>query len=930
MLDVSENNKIIKMVQTLLHGSQLTGGVTPEEILMKLNLVIALQPSWEKADTEFLVDELVRRNSISSGDFRKLQNNENHEPWYSKDEKQTRPYWERYRWLLEESMPWSAIDKIDEMTDSVMSDIENPLRSGGWDRRGLVVGHVQSGKTSNYTGLICKAADAGYKIIIVLAGLHNNLRAQTQTRLDEGFLGYETNPSSSHPDLGAMRKIGVGRIDGDAKLRPQWVTTRLESGDFKAAVAQNLGVTPEERPWLFVIKKQKTVLTSLLKWLNEHVADSIHESSGQKRISHLPLLMIDDEADNASVDTGEQSYDSNGEPDLQHEPKTINRLIRQIINLFNRKAYVGYTATPFANIFIHEKGRTLKEGPDLFPSAFVYNIPAPSNYIGPAKVFGTKSEYGRDNALPLTSIVEDHTDESGIRGWIPDKHNKNHVPIYENEPNLPPSLLDALDSFILACAVRNVRGMERKHSSMLIHVTRFQDVQNRLKETVELYIQGLNQRFKRGIGEREIVDRLKELWTRRFVPTTTEINGMEMFDSLPINDWSEILSQIPTVLEDIQVKAVNGSAKDALDYVDSVDPKRVIAIGGDKLARGLTLEGLVTSYFLRASKMYDTLMQMGRWFGYRDGYIDLCRLYTTADLIEWFEHITDAAEELRDEFDFMVQTGATPREYGLKVLSHPTLLVTSRIKMRNAQEMQLSFSGESVETVAYQTALDKIKSNFNTFTKLTQNIGSGYRANPLKVKDVEVNWNAYRWDGVPADNVLEFLEGYSSHEKSYKANPEIIRSFISEMNNIGELRTWNIALLCGSSKSKTSIGFLEATHVIRSPRNSTVDRFSIGRLLSPKDEAIDLNVDEWTHSLEKTQGTNEAASVPTGPNIRAVKSLFRGASAEGLLLVYLIDSSVAAPDSVLPFVGFGMSFPASKSGTKVKYVVNVTGQEDYV
>lgn len=929
MLDSSENNKIIKMVQTLLVSSTDNGVATPEAILAQVKLVLSINPLWKNADTEFLVDELVRRNSISSGEFRKLENNKDHIIWYSKEQKEHRPYWQRYRWLLEESLPWAAIKKIDEITDSVLADLESPKRDGQWDRRGLVVGHVQSGKTSNYTGLICKAADAGYKIIVVLAGLHNNLRAQTQTRLDEGFLGYETNPELVN-DLGSLRKIGVGKIDGDARLRPQWVTTRLESGDFKASVAQNLGVTPEERPWLFVVKKQTTVLKSLLKWLREHVADSTDPDTGLKRISNLPLLIIDDEADNASVDTGEQYYDLNGKPDLKHEPKTINKLIRQVLHTFNKKAYVGYTATPFANIFIHEKGATHNEGPDLFPSAFIYNIPAPSNYIGPAKVFGKAFEQGRAKGLPLTEFVSDHCDETGKLGWIPDKHNKIHQPAYPNEENLPPSLIKAIDCFILACAARNIRGMRNKHSSMLIHVTRFQNVQNHLKDVIELYIQRVKQRFQRGIDQQRTLDRLEFLWKNNFTPKTAKINTTGLFEHLPINQWHEIRNEIATVIEDIEVKAVNGSARDALDYIDSIDPKRVIAIGGDKLARGLTLEGLVTSYFLRASKMYDTLMQMGRWFGYRDGYVDVCRLFTTPDLIEWFEHITDAAEELREEFEYMSQTGGTPIDYGLRVKSHPTLLVTARVKMRNAQEMQLSFSGESVETVAFEMAPEKVLSNFEAFKKLFKAMKTGKSAPVISTESGEIKWSGHIWEGISSELVSDFLLGYSSHERSYKANPELIRGFIEEMNRIGELERWNVAIINGSSKRICKFDSLEIAQAVRQDRNSSENRYSIGRLLSPKDEAIDLTIEEWDFALSKTKETNPSTSIPNGPNIRFAKTIYRGKAAEGLLLIYLVENKNSSLPENNPFVGFGVSFPASKSGTKVKYVVNNTGREEYV
>ena len=920
------NGKVIKMVQTLLESERVISEITPAFIAAKIKLILPLNPAWKDVDEDYLLDELVRRNSISSGTFHKLGDNKNHIQWYSKEEKTDRRYWERYRSYLEESLPWAAIEGIDEITDSVMSDIESPARKGVWDRRGLVVGHVQSGKTSNYTGLICKAADAGYKIIIVLAGLHNNLRAQTQARLDEGFLGYETNPDSQHPDLGSMRRIGVGDINKDPKLRPQWVTTRLETGDFKAHIAQNLGVTPEERPWLFVVKKQKNILTGLLKWLKEHVSDSFDTDTGEKSIGRLPLLMIDDEADNASVDTGEQVWDDDDKPDLLHSPKAINSLIRQILKVFQKKAYVGYTATPFANIFIHEKGETLKEGPDLFPSSFIYNIPAPSNYIGPNKVFGTAGEEFRENDLPLTVSVDDHTDRDGLKGWIPPKHNKNHIPTYPNDNNLPPSLVNAIDSFVLACAARNVRGMSDKHSSMLIHVTRFQDVQNELKESVGNYIRHLRQRVSRKIDYESLKTRMQDVWQNDFVPRTRKINELELFDQLPINSWDSIWSEVQVILEEIEVKAINGSAKDALDYVDALEPKRIIAIGGDKLARGLTLEGLVTSYFLRASKMYDTLMQMGRWFGYRDGYIDLCRLYTTGDLIEWFEHITDAAEELRSEFDYMEQTGSSPREYGLKVKSHPTLLVTSPLKMRNGKKMQLSYSGDVVETVAFSTDPSIVKGNMEALNQLVVEAGIGYRAPSL---NNEVNWNGYRWDSISSELILDFLESYTAHEKSYKVNTDLLRRFIQEMNRVDELLSWNIAIINGSHEQSEKVGEHEIYPVQRSSRNSGIGRFSIGRLLSPKDETIDLTLEEWKSVVD----LSKSASSPNGPAIRSTKAIYRGRSAQGLLLIYLVRPRPPVEEGQkfeTPFVGIGLSFPSSSAGAKVTYIVNAVGQNEHI
>ena len=636
--------------------------MTPDLISEKIDLIVSLHANWRDGiDRQAIADELIRRFSVWIGRDATLRNNEGHKDWLTQAHKRDWRYWQRYREFLERKLSSNAVDALDRSTDTLLSLLENPLRDGPWDRRGLVVGHVQSGKTSHYSGLICKAADAGYKIIIVLAGLHNNLRSQTQLRLDEAFLGYRT----SAIDGDALMTIGVGEIDSDLSIRPNYATNRTERGDFNTQIARNLGITPEQRPWLFVVKKNKTVLTRLLGWIRNHVADATDRETGRAIVTHLPLLLIDDEADHASIDTSEIPLDENGRPDEEHKPTAINRLVRRILCSFSCSAYVGYTATPFANIFIHEQGRTLEEGADLFPEAFIISLAAPSNYVGPAKVFGSLGENGPSGGLPLVRQVTDFAQ------WMPTRHKNGHRPLHEGKFKPPQSLNEAINAFLLSCALRQLRGQGHEHCSMLVHVTRFVSVQQAVYAQVEERLRHIQQRLDRRIGHEPVIAELRSLWSRDFAPTTVGMSEESPeLDRYRAVRWQQVEAVMTELVADIQVRVINGTAKDALDFADHEEiALKVIAIGGDKLARGLTLEGLTTSYFLRASKMYDTLMQMGRWFGYRPGYIDLCRLYTTDDLIEWFEHIGNASEELREELDFMAASGATPREYGLKVQS---------------------------------------------------------------------------------------------------------------------------------------------------------------------------------------------------------------------------------------------------------------------
>ena len=929
----ANEQKIVKMAQLMLLDIPDRTSITPLTIQKRIDQLVKMyqveQPDWGKdIDYSAVIDELIRRFSQWIGKDSTLQDGEGHIPWLTAARKQNWIYWLRYREWLEFKLSPLAVDALDESTDWVLSLLEDPQRDGRWDRRGLVVGHVQSGKTSHYTGLINKAADAGYKIIIVLAGLHNNLRAQTQMRLDEGFLGYETGPVTGD----ALRTIGVGELNSDLGIRPNFATNRSQNGDFNTKVARNFGVSPEKRPWLFVVKKNKTVLKRLLGWIHNHVANTKDQETGRRIVTHLPLLLIDDEADHASVDTGNQIIDEQGHPDPQHEPTAINRLVRQILHTFSRSAYVGYTATPFANIFIHERGATREEGPDLFPAAFIINLAAPSNYVGPARVFGLRVGDLREDGLPLIREVTDYATGDGTQGWMPQRHKNGHHPLYQGQDSLPPSLVEAIDSFLLSCAVRQLRGQSREHASMLVHVTRFTAVQKQVARQIEAHKRHIRQRLQRQVDHLPLVERLAMLWERDFVPTSTGINDDVTGGIATLPPWSAILTVLPEIIEDVQIRMINGTAKDALDYVEHQETGlKVIAIGGDKLARGLTLEGLSVSYFLRASRMYDTLMQMGRWFGYRPGYLDVCRLYTTGDLIEWFGHIADASEELRQEFDLMAESGGTPRDYGLRVQSHPVLMVTSPLKMRTAHSMMLSFSGYILETVALYRDQGPLQRNLAATQAFLNALGPPDKSNQLGER-------GFLWKAVSYELVMEFLSRYQTHPAARKVNGGLLAEFIGSMAEIGELTSWTVALFRGDGKKTTITDDLEINMPKRTRKGEHPDRYSIGRLLSPGDEAIDLDEAAWLAALAETQDNfkpdpgrlhenQEPPKIPSGPAIRKI----RGFGAEGvpahpergLLMLYPLDPEHAKlPKDTPPVIAFGISFPGSDAGRKVKYEVN--------
>ncbi|MDZ4385665.1 MAG: Z1 domain-containing protein [Moraxellaceae bacterium] len=946
--DLLEN--IIATAQRLVKAERDKSLITPAFIAEQVRLATSMfaKDEFDSVDQKYAVAILIQRFSHRIGKSTTLKNDVDHVDWLVAARKRDWHYWSRYSDYLESKLSDTVVDGLDEATDDILRLLEDPKRTDPWDRRGLVVGHVQSGKTSNYSGLICKAADAGYKIIIVLAGMHNNLRSQTQMRLEESFLGYETT-------VGRDPGTPIGVADFGYDLKTNSATTRAENGDFSRAIAKHFhGISPEERPWLFVVKKQKTVLTALLKWIQSRVADST-DDEGRKLVTKLPLLMIDDEADNASVDTGEQFFNDDGTPDEEHQPKAINSLIRQILHAFSRKAYVGYTATPFANIFIHHKGATSKEGPDLFPRSFIINLAAPSNYIGPAKMFGRMTKDGRTNALPLSTDILDHYDSNLGVGWMPPTHKKTHIPIYDDQEEIPPSLQEAINSFILACATRELRGQGAQHSSMLIHVTRFVDVQNHVRSQVENTVKRMRQRITRGIGAEELLLKLRTLWENNFLPIRDQVAELMPEEEAPpaMPSWSEIVTVLPDVLEDIDVRSINGTAKDALDYATPGAALKVIAVGGDKLARGLTLEGLCVSYFVRTTKMYDTLMQMGRWFGYRPGYLDLCRLYTSPDLVKWFGHIADASEELREEFDFMAEAKLTPEDYGLKVRSHEVLTVTSPLKMRNSQTLSLSYSGTRPQTILFHRDAEIQQQNLNATDNLVASLGNSWIASPKYERAGEPDsWpNARLWKNADASKVLAFLGDYVTHPNATSAKAALLAEFIAKMIHVGQLKKWSVALLGGGNGegeehvfpggAPSTKYFIRKTDDPDDPARMDPKSFAIGVLTDPKDESIDIDDNIWTQALnltrsawtfDPTRGRKEQPSFPSGKGIREIRGKLDSDSNCGLLLLYPLSPYAYKGKEILgltvpgwrkPIMAFAIAFPASEKAIKVEYEVNL-------
>lgn len=599
------------------------------------------------------------------------------------------------------------------------------------------------------------------------------------------------------------------------------------------------------------------------------------------------MLLVDDEADHASINTSKEGDTAT----------TINRKIRELLRLFDRSSYLGYTATPFANVFIDPDTESGMLGDDLFPRDFILSLDPPSNYVGSARIFAG------DRDLDIVRVVNDYED------YLPLKHKKEWQP-----EDIPISLKEAIKIFILSRAIRILRGQFDTHNSMLINVSRFTMVQSNVKLLVDEYLketrQAINNHYKLNTDEalkNGILASLKEIFGREFGQTG--------------HIWQEIQPTLKKAVSPIGVIEVNSSsAAEPLDYSRRNYPqgRNVIAVGGMSLSRGLTLEGLTVSYFLRNSVMYDTLMQMGRWFGYRDGYADLCRIYMTAEAESWYAHISDATDELREEFRRMKMAGMTPKDFGLCVRSHPeSLIVTARNKMRSGTSVrrQVSLEGRLVETSILFNNLEIIQQNFAAVETIVLDANQfGHKADAK---------TEYLWNDVPAQYILQFIERFQNHPASQLTEKGPLKEYI-EWLATGGINKWDVVLVTLTKGKESSIQVPVGNfQVITQERKVTKypDKGGNGIALNKRRVA--------SRGLEKTGLSDKQILVAeqnyTGKNIP--DHAYRSVRSRPLLMLHLLDCHLG-DDSLFEqgIVAYGISFPG-EAGTRrpqklVEYVVN--------
>lgn len=765
------------------------------------------------------------------------------EPWYAGPDAGSDTYWPALDTYIRSDLAWpdDRIGSLDGSSSKVIAYTPRPSKPD-WDSKGLVVGYVQSGKTTNFTAVIAKAADVGYRLIIVLSGIHNGLRRQTQERLQEQL-----------HDLTPQKWLMLTTLDDD--FRPPAIHAMpLLHGDDSGVV-------------LAVVKKNAAVLKKLDKWLEPAVK--------QRALTDVPTLIIDDEADQASVQT-----------------KSINPLIRSILAKLPKSTFIGYTATPFANVLIDPRGD------DLYPRDFILNLPKPDGYFGTERIFGREVVEGDEatgSALDGSNMVRSIPDED-----VDDVRPLGKAASDSFQASIPPTLDDAICWFVLATAARRSRG-DTGHSTMLIHTSMKTAVHLDFKKPLRLTVDRLSEEVAN--SNTETLDRLRALWASE----TAKVDAAE-FDLQPVA-FEAVLDHLGDVLAQCKIVIDNFRSDDRLDY--SKPGQIAIAVGGNTLSRGLTLEGLTVSYFVRAAQAYDTLLQMARWFGFRHGYEDLPRIWMTDELRRWFRHLATVEHEIRLDIERYESEDLTPTEFGVRIRTHPTLRITA--KMGAFIPAYASYGGRRVQT-RYFRAQDPewLLANKDAADGLVSRV----RSKGIE-PEAPLSTGSVVFRGVDADDVLTFLDAYDVHPDSPDLDTELIRKYVEKQRRSPQARLekWNLAVMAASDSEHgtVNLGSLEFGRIVRSQlADDGVERSDIKTLMSKDHRAVDF--------LEPA-----VARKMSEPQLADARDLDAEARRRGLILLYPIDplskpekaneQSRKPLDATADVIGLALVFPGSAAET---------------
>ncbi len=730
-----------------------------------------------------------------------------HQLEFTDKDKENWHYWQKHRNFLELKYVKGAnpkpglemINRIDRQSDKILQffrDPRNPYsdenESKGKDftTSGLVIGNVQSGKTANFMSIISKSVSIGYRFIIILSGTKNDLRNQTQNRYDQELSGI---------DRYNLRGRGTKFVDWQStdasEVLMEWSIDGVQtpspanSGNFwryhSLTTTEDLS---EQLPNMTDVFEQHNVVVAVIKKNALKPAPDAEDYEYKGILGRLnrwvlnrrdqtflpPTLIIDDEADQASVD-------SNASPETLEEegysPTTINGCLQTLVrDIYGKKlsaaakarqiTFVGYTATPFANVFmssVHDS---------LYPKDFIISLNPPENYFGMEKYFGEK----------LSDIYINRCNEQIAMDERELLINPMMVHPVPPEETLPGRLISAFHQFLFYSVIKDYRKLKQE-KTMMVHSSRLVDEQaiifNKIKCYKEVLEQDLTTSGTRGV----YYTKIKSEW-ENFVEGSNKIQELlEKQYAMPEFSENDLLEKLTGILASLKMKLINGK-NDSLDYAqEQLD--YVVAVGGDILSRGLTLEGLAISYYMRNSYNYDSLLQMARWFGYRDKYEDLIRVYTSEDISDSFEHLLRVEADLREEIKNYERNGVTPSEFAPRVRAHSRMRPSGRM---GVAQRQSSFSGQLIQTFLMNVSVDVIQKNYELTHKFIEQIHKNY--NP------QIGEGKIEFKGVEPESVLtHFIDSYLfAFTDTRGIKREEIQNYIKGRMNSGELNKMDVVI----------------------------------------------------------------------------------------------------------------------------------------
>jgi len=767
-----------------------------------------------------------------------------------------------------------AVKTIDRESGEILNLLVN-LNEKGVKRKGLVVGYVQSGKTANFSAVITKAVDEGYRLVIVMTGILESLRSQTQARLQNGV------------------------ADAIIKSKKSVISLTSVKSDISSDDASNLEANLHTGGVAYAVVKKNH---NCLKYLMEQLR--IVNQKGL--LKDVPVLIIDDESDQATPNTANKTEDYS----------TINGDMRQIWEQVQQGSYVAYTATPFANVFMNPKdeerytehvesdnpenpeGETIERYPGLYPSDFIYALERPNGYIGASRIFGTplwatEDEDGTLNdGVDIDALRDIDTEEAKILRHPTRKDGGDYI------PEMVPSLEAAVQWFMIATALRRRRTQKQQHSSMLIHLSHLKETHFEVEKVIKDYISKL----KENCGKPEINDAMQSLYERE-VARMLAIRPEKIYP-----DWDELKLAVSQVVRETKCIVENSASDEQLKYEDK-EPLTCIVIGGNALSRGLTLEGLICSYYLRKSKTYDALLQMGRWFGFRPGYEDLIRLWTTEDIQEDYRYLADIEDELREE----IREIDDPSVVAVKIRAdRKKLNVTSPNKMRNAAPVNINHSGKSYQVTRFEEQNDKcLKHNIQVLESLIKSIGSTQEA--LRGK----NNGSYLFEGVPVGTIIDYLTNYQVHPSNPGIDADRLVKWIAE--NVTQ--NWNVVIYSDTDENRPKRDF--AGYEIRMADRTAVKSKStegivdIKSLANPQTYVLDLRILAHHGKIKISEIDLKKAEKDSGKKLRSLNGN------SPLLVVYVVNPKSQANrsgrrdlDAVAPVVLHTIVIPKIVSSGK--------------